>query len=206
MLKTILGTVAGILVALSALTPAAGQSAEPGDIVTTVGELLNDRQVDEALDYYTNDAVMVIGPCLQAFGPDGCVGKEQIGTILHAVDEAGAQLTVLQQSESGSTVTQRREVRSNAISGTGVERIIEDVTFEVVDGQIVSQIAVPDRNDSQTAQFLAAQAMRPPATGDAGLAAAEEGGPVGTWSWAIVASSLFAAGLWLWRRWNNAHG
>ena len=154
MLKTILGTVAGILVALSALTPAAGQSAEPGDIVTTVGELLNDRQVDEALDYYTDDAVMVIGPCLQAFGPDGCVGKEQIGTILHAVDEAGAQLTVLQQSESGSTVTQRREVRSNAISGTGVERIIEDVTFEVVDGQIVSQIAVPDRNDSQTAQFL----------------------------------------------------
>jgi hypothetical protein len=114
----------------------------------------------------------VFPPCVQTFGPEGCVGKEQAAVGLQKAFEAQGHITVLDESVSGATVIQRQEVTSLAISAAGVERIIfGEVTWTLSDGLISRQVSVPDASDAQTGQFLAAIARkRPPSTGDAGLA------------------------------------
>jgi hypothetical protein len=207
MQKAVLGAAIAALMTLGAVASGWAQTPlSPGEAVDEYTRLAN--AYDDAItDLLADDVVIVIGPCMQAFGPDGCVGKAQATQVLGGTFDVHAQVTVLDQSESGSSVTQRREIASDVISGAGVDRIIEDATFDVVDGKIASLHAVPDGSDAQTAQFLAAMQMRPPATGDAGLADRDTGSSSSLLPWvtgglllatvagaAVVARGRHAAG------------
>jgi ketosteroid isomerase-like protein len=161
-----------IAVLLAAGTQAQAQTAEdPAQTVAEFIERVETGDIDGALELLTDDVVIVFPPCVQNFGPEGCVGKEQAAIGLLKAFEAEGHITVLDESVSGTTVIQRQEVTSLAISAAGVERIIfGEVTWALRDGRIARQVSVPDASDAQTGQFLAAIArMRPPSTGDAGL-------------------------------------
>jgi hypothetical protein len=164
----VVAAIAALLVTGAANSAWAQTSMSPGETVDEYTRLANAYD-DGIADLLADNAVIVIGPCIQAFGPDGCVGKDQAKEVLDRTFGVHAQITVLEQTESDATVTQRREIASDVIRGAGVDRIIEDVTYEIRDGLILEQVAVPDQSDTQTAQFIAAQRMQPPNTGNAGL-------------------------------------
>ncbi|MEZ4495078.1 MAG: nuclear transport factor 2 family protein [Dehalococcoidia bacterium] len=186
-------TTAALLSVAMAGSVQAQSAGGPGETVAAFGQRVAAGDVEGALALLSDDVVIIFPPCLQAFGPEGCVGKEQAAVGTRIVVEAHAVVTLLDQSVSGSSVIQRREVTSDIIRAAGVERIVEDVTYDVSDGLISRLVALPDASDPQTATFLAAQAPRPPATGNAGLAESP-GSPAyrpGALGFALLAASAF---------------
>jgi hypothetical protein len=128
-------------------------------------------------------------------GDPNIVVRQAVRAATQAEIDDVTRVTILSSTVSGNTVTARLEVRFNRLSALGVERIVADATVEVSGGKLVSGVVVPDVSDAQTAQFLAAIAPAPPATGNAGLAAT--GGGVPAWPWqlavgaAVLALTLF---------------
>lgn len=171
-----------MMLAVSIFGQVEAQAAEePAETVADFIGRVESGDIEGALQLLTDDVVFVFPPCIQAFGPQGCIGKEQAAVGLQKAFDAQGHITVLDESVSGSTVVQRQEVTSQAILAAGVDRIIiKEATWELRDGLIARQIDVPDASDPQTAQFLAAMVrMQPPSTGDGGLVNSESSSFVG---------------------------
>jgi len=140
-------------------TPAAAlfRSLERGDIAG-------------AMSVFSDDAVFEgFGLCATA----RCAGKTAIQReIEREVADKGAFLGLSETFRySGETLTSGNEIRSDSIRAAGVERLRLNRTVEVRDGKIVLLRLIPDTSDAQTARFFGgAPGVRPPSTGDAGLA------------------------------------
>lgn len=85
-----------------------------------------------------------------------CVGKDALRRELERRRAlSSAQISVVGQQTAGNTATVRFEVRAAMMRQAGIERVVREATVEVRDGRISSVRAALDRNDAQTAAFVA---------------------------------------------------
>lgn len=125
-------------------------------ITTSYIDPLNLGNVARAMAALTEDAVFEgYGLCAAA----SCVGKAAIQKEVERLVADKTKITVISGSDrvTGDTQTSRREVRSDSIKATGVERILVAQTVEAK-GDKASLIRwVPDTADAQTATYLKSQ-------------------------------------------------
>ena len=162
-------------------TPAAVAAADPTYYIFRFQELQFLGDVDGALALLTDDAVVSgRGLCVNP-----CTGKAAIRPEI--VRGAGGRVNVVNIGVSPGKIQTRQEIRNADIRAAGVDRIISNVTFEFKDDKISAIRVLRDRTDPQTATYLAyldfqaqptttttlggAGPIKPPSTGDAGLAA-----------------------------------
>lgn len=140
---------------------------DPASVAKALYYAINRGDLAGALALFADDAVRISSQCPP---PAGCVGKDGIGTELARVIGIHQTVTVLSEQVSGDTVTERVEVRNDTTRKLGIDRIIANATYIVRGGKIISQRAVQDTSDPQTAQFVAAtaatQASSLPKTGE----------------------------------------
>ena len=177
------------LVALSAaLTPSTVSADHHTFLVFRFNDLQFQGDVDGTMALLTDDAVLSGRGLCPAANP--CVGKAAIRPeIARAAADRSQRLTIVNIAVSPNTVVIRQERRSDSLRAAGFERVISNVTFQMKDDKIAVVTNVQDRSDPQTAAFAALPAapapaqppvagppLRPPSTGDGGLAYGPSGG------------------------------
>jgi len=115
---------------------------------------LDRGDVTAALALFTEDAVIDAESGFCAKAP--CVGKTAIQKDLERfVADKSRRVSVLNTYGSGNVLVTRFEARSDTIKKAGVERIILWGIREMRGDKIASyRCCMPERTDSQTAQFL----------------------------------------------------
>lgn len=156
-----------------------GRSAaapDPSQLFDALVQALNADDVSAAVALFAEDAVLVAGgpgpggPC-----PGGrCADKAAISRQLEGQVRGEHDFRALASQTSTNKLSGRYELRS-ARRALDIPRIIFTFDLEETDGKISLFSFQPDLTDAFTASFIAQRPtpppVRPPATGDAGLAA-----------------------------------
>jgi hypothetical protein len=97
---------------------------------------------------------MEIDACYAVFGPAGCVGKEAIRAVVTAFIEDSLVWTWTQELQvSGNTVSGPAEMRVGALAELGIERVLFDTTWDVVDGKITRGHFDTDLSDADSVKW-----------------------------------------------------
>ena len=169
------------------------QEADLAAIFGQFADAVNQGDVEAALALFTEDATWVRG---MVCPPGACVGQSAIRTEIERDIANNHQLDIVDIQVSGTTLTARVEVRTDATQAAGVERIIQAFTVEFQGDKISLLRAMPDLTDPQTAAF--AGSMMPPQTG-AGPDSASGGrdaAPIVLALLAAIAGGALLAGGW----------
>jgi len=104
--------------------------------------------VDAALAFFADDAVLDAGRCRP------CVGKAGVRKMLERAVKHKSTRTPIESYPSGNVVTQRVETRGTSSRKAGLERVICWSIWKVKNGKIAFLRHVHDRTDPQTARFI----------------------------------------------------
>ncbi len=157
-------------VALLTLTVASALAqADPAAVVKQLLAAENAGNLDAALAFFTDDATIQINAPNQLCP---CAGQAAIRQELARRLALHRQFTVVNSQVSGSTVSDRIEMRGDDARQAGVDRFIAVRTYTFKDGKSVSLSGVFDMSDPQTATFArnvpAARGAALPRTGSDG--------------------------------------
>ncbi len=183
----------GAPAACGAIPAMVAQGADLAAIFGQFADAVNQGDVDAALALFTEDATWVRGGVCP---PGACVGQAAIRTEIERDIANNHQLDIVDIQVSGTTLTARVEVRTDATRAAGVERIIQVFTLEFREDKISALQLRPDLTDPETAAL--AGSMMPPQTG-AGPASASGGrdaAPIVLALLAAIAGSALLAGGW----------
>ena len=132
----------------------AGAQGGPEDVQQQLLAALSRGDVDAALAFFTDDAVIdsESGACTDK----PCVGKAAIRKDLERLaTDRTRRVTPLSTYTAGNVLVTRFEARSAVIQGAGFDRIVLWGIREMRDGKIaVVRCCLPDRTDAQTARFV----------------------------------------------------
>ena len=144
----------GATVAVAAILTATSALADPIAVQTKYIEALDRGDVDAAVAFYAEDAVIDSQSGLCAAKP--CVGKAMIRRDLERyLSDKSRKVTVLNTYVAGDIVFTRFEARSATVKKGQAERIVLWGMREIrSDKIVVSRCCMPDRTDAQTAKFV----------------------------------------------------
>ena len=128
--------------------------ADPAETQLQLFAALERGDIDSAVSQFTDDAVIDSESGFCAITP--CVGKAAIRKDFERyVSDKSRRVTVLNTYVSGNVLVTRFEARSDTIRKAGVERIVLWGIREMRADKIASsRCCLPERTDSQTAQFM----------------------------------------------------
>jgi hypothetical protein len=185
---------------LGARGPAAFAQVDPVTVFRRVVDARNRGDLDGIMAEFAADAVRQDGSCQPP-----CVGTAALRRSFEQNLEEHFQATVLAAQASGTTVTARAELRSDAFRARGAERVISNFVVELRDGKIVRWSSTLDASDAQTAAYQAALRAAASQTSPAPAQLPRTGElpeiPLAV-VMAVVGMAMLAAGLglWLWPR------
>jgi len=141
---------------------------------------LNKFDVASRMAFYADNAQQYGGGLCGGATP--CLGKAAIQRQVENAASPGARvtLTTIDFQISGNTLTTVDEIRTNATRTAGIDRFLQTTVTTYAGGLIIRRDIANVLTDPKTQEFIAFQAaqqaaqagapIRPPATGDAGLA------------------------------------
>jgi ketosteroid isomerase-like protein len=152
------GLVFVVLLAFYAAAPAA---SHPGAVRDKLQDAINRGDLAGAVAMWTDDA-LIDNPITCAEAP--CVGKAGVQKDMERRINAKNRPKTLKHYVSGNLLTTRTELRSNLTEKAGVDRIILWLIYEVKGEKIAWERGpLYERNDAQTAKYLAWQKTQQPA-------------------------------------------
>jgi len=134
-----------------ATPPVAPAQGDPAAVREQLMQAITRGDVAGAVALYAEDAVIDgLGVCTAA----PCVGKAAIQKDIERRVTAKNPPKTLSNYVSGSVLTTRLEVSSDATRKAGAERVIVWLVYEVKDGRIVAERGpLFERTDPQTARY-----------------------------------------------------
>ncbi len=149
-------------------------TADPTFIVFQFYERHSQKDVDGVFALLTDDVVFARASCTP------CTGKAASRVEIERAVATNPRVVLANIAVAPGKIEARTEVRGDHTRAAGVDRIVQNATFEFRGDLISSFSAPPDPTDAQTAAFQRFQQqqavppptpaiVRPPATGDAGL-------------------------------------
>lgn len=189
--------------------PAFAQSqSDPVAVVQRLVAAVNRNDVSAQLNTFTDDAVVIGGPCSGGPPANGlCVGQAQIRAALQDGGGVSVSLSNIQVVGEGNVVTFRAMEAFNLppqVSAMGLHRQVEVGTAVIVGGKIDRLALVPDVTDVQTValQRLFSQFPGPGASSDT---VASDGQSLATQSAATQAEFRAAYGDQAAQKWAAQH-
>ena len=176
-----------LVMGLSHVSLARAQTPPNADLAAIFRQLtdaVNRGDVTGALAFFADDAAWVRGG---ACPPGSCTGTAAIRSQIEKDVSDGHHIDVIDTQVSGSTLTARVELRTDATRAAGTERIIHVFTLQFRGDKISSLQARPDLTDPATAAFATRGV---PATGFGPQATAGPALPLG-----LTLGLLLAGGL-----------
>lgn len=141
-------------------------SAGPAATFRQFAAAVNGGDVAGALAFFADDATWVRGGTCP---PGACAGTEAIRSQIEKDVSDGHDISIIDAQVSGSTLTARVELRTDATRAAGTDRIIQVFTLQFSGDKISALQARPDLTDPATAAFAARllPTTGNPPTGDA---------------------------------------
>jgi len=192
-LRRLLGSLALVVLVLAALPSVVVAQVDPVAVFRQAVDARNRGDLPGFLALFAPDAVRQDGSC-----PTGCSGEVMRRSFEQNVAEH-FQATVLSAQATGTTVTARAELRSDAFRARGAERVISNFTVQLRDGKIARWASTLDASDAQTAAYQAALRAQAPQAPPAPAQLPRTGGLGGVPASAAAVAAI-AAGLVLRRR------
>jgi len=147
-----------VLLAIHASAPAA---SHPGALRDKLQEAINRGDLAATMALWTDDAV-IDNPISCAEAP--CVGKAGVQKDMERRINSKNRPKTLKHYVSGNLLTTRVEFRSGLTEKAGVDRIILWLIYEVKGDKIAWERGpLYERNDPQTAKYVAWLRAQPPA-------------------------------------------
>ena len=153
-----IGVLCVLLLAFYAAAPAA---SHPGALRDKLQEAINRGDLAAAMALWADDAV-IDNPVTCPEAP--CAGKAGIQKDMERRINSKNKPKTLKHYVSGNLLTTRVELRSALTEKAGVERIILWITYEVKGDKFAWERGpLYERNDAQTAKYVAWLKTQPPA-------------------------------------------
>ena len=144
-------SIIALAVIAALLAPVArAQDADPAAIFGEFVDAVNEGDVDAALSLFTEDATWIRGGRCP---PGACAGQAAIRTELEKDIADHHRIDIIDVEVTGSTLTARVELRTDATRKAGIDRAIQIFTV-AFEGNKISALQVrPDFTDPETAEL-----------------------------------------------------
>jgi ketosteroid isomerase-like protein len=166
-------------VAVMSSQPAAAQSqSDPAAVMQQVAAAFSRDDRTAAIAMFTDNAIVVGGPCGGAPANGECIGRAMLEQAIRNSDPVHVSLNDLQVVGDGNTVTFRTQEQFELppqAAAAGVHRMVELGTAVIVDGKVDRMALVPDITDAQTVTLFHLFASFGPEPGSPGEATATDG-------------------------------
>jgi len=149
LLATLITLVAGLAVRPG---PVSAQQAEPEAVVWAYYEALNSGDIATAASLWSPDIQVSSFGCLLALGRD-CDGADEFFAVNEGASAGGFVSTPTEMTTVGATVHVETSWTSEALAGSGIDRVKQTDSYDLVDGLITRLVVTMDLSDQQTAAF-----------------------------------------------------